>query len=182
MLTQGYSFVKEQNMVDRPAQRRWTMNRLLMYAIVVCSLAIGACATSPFPSDVMKDVDPNAGFGVLQAQPDVYKGRAVELAGMIVDMQNLPLRENKPVEALRETKESVQPGGAFTVLYPGTIAKSEFEFGDKVVVVGKAGGEKQSRPYLVASCIHVWKTGLYPISQYEDLADLGLEQRTYCAR
>jgi len=174
------------------------MNKLLTYALVVCSLTLGACTTSPMPSGAMKDVDPSVGFGVLKAQPDAYKGRAVELAGRIVDIQvvpngtlivaqNLPMKNNQPVETRGEiarelVEESFESGKTFAVLYPTTIAKSEFGFGDKVLVVGKVEGEKEGSPYLVASCMHVWKTGAYPIAAYEDLADLGLEQKTYCAR
>ncbi len=128
-------------------------------------------------------------------------GRAVELAGAIVDIQplrngtlivvqNLPLKEHKPVETLGETQEGVQAGGTFAVLYPEATAKSEFEFGDKIVIVGKVQEEKMqapgaaqsTRPFLVAKYLHVWKTGLYPIAQYEDLADRGLEQKTYCSK
>jgi len=174
------------------------MNSIRKCVMVVCSLALGACATSPIPSSAMKDVDPSVGFGVLKAQPDVYKGRAVELAGRVVDIQlvqngtlivaqSLPMKNNRPVETLGEIKremidESVEPNATFAVLYPTTIAKSEFEFGDKVLVVGKVEEAKKGRPYLVAGCVHVWKTGAYPISEYEDWADLGLSQKTYCAQ
>lgn len=149
----------------------------------------------------MKDVDPRVEFGVLKAQPDVYKGRLVQLAGRIVDIEqepngtllvvrNLPIKNNKPMDSV---EESAQPSERFAVLYPGKIDPAGLRFGDEIVVVAQVQGEKSLRPlaglyerppYMVASCMHVWKTGGDNISDFPDYVDTyyPLEEKTYCSK
>jgi starvation-inducible outer membrane lipoprotein len=170
------------------------MNALAKSVITLMAFSLTACATGPFPSSAMKDVDPKVDFGVLKAQPDVYKGRAVQLAGRIVDVEpveggtlivarSLPVRGNQPVESITEPE---RPTGKFAFLYPGKIPPADLQFGNEFLVVAQMQGEKTRRePYLVARCVHVWRTGpLDEISDFPDWLDTyyPLEEQTYCSK
>jgi hypothetical protein len=43
-------------------------------------------------------------------------------------------------------------------------------------------GTQRPAPYLVARCVHVWKTGRYAVNDFPNLPDgyYPLEQQTYC--
>jgi starvation-inducible outer membrane lipoprotein len=142
----------------------------------------------------MKDVDPSVEFGVLKAQPDVYKGRVVQLAGRIVEVEpvkegtlivarSLPIVHNHPFESITVSESA---SGRFTVLYPGKINPADVVFGNEFMVVAQVqSGKSKGEPYVVARCLHVWKTGpLDEIADFPDWLDTyqPLEERTYCAR
>ena len=177
------------------------MKSLLKYMVgIAAMLSVGCSTPSLFPPEATRDAGPIQ-FGVLEAKPDVFKGRVVQLAGRIVGVeqsangiliraQELPV-EQYPVYGPAETK---QPTSEFAILYAGKVDERALWFGNKLLVVAVAQGSRsmevdgvsRTAPYVVARCMHVWKTGAYGsygIEDYPHLADTyyPLEHETYCA-
>ena len=181
------------------------MKALLATAAVMLSFPLVACAAPEiFPPEVVKDIGKKTDFGVLKAQPDAFKGRAVLLAGQIVAaeegsngtlilVKRLPMAEH-PAYGPTHTGEIT--GEQFAVLYPGKVDSEGLWFGNKLMVVAVAQGNQEVtiqdgiprvKPYVVARCMHVWKTGeygSYDISDFPHVTDTyyPLPEQTYCAR
>jgi len=160
---------------------------------------VGCSTLSLFPPDAMNNTA-SVEFGVLQAHPDVFKGRVVQLAGRIVGVeettdgililaQELPVKKH-PVFGPTETDK---PTSAFAILYPGKVDRNALWFGNKFIVVAVPQGQKtlaidgipHTEPYVVARCMHVWKTGEYGSYGIEDFPHTSdgyypLEHQTYC--
>jgi outer membrane lipoprotein len=168
---------------------------------LLASLLLTGCSTNAlFPPDAMTDVS-SPEFGVLQAKTDVFKGRVVQLAGRIVGIEQsasgtIILARELPVEKhpVFGPAETNKPTSSFAVLYPGKVDSNALWFGNKFIVVAVADGEKtlaidgipRTEPYVVARCMHVWKTGAYgsyAIEDYPHTTDgyYPLEHQTYCA-
>ena len=58
----------------------------LGFALVAGLTAAGCSTPSLFPPDATSNLVPSE-FGVVQAQPDVFKGRVVQMAGRIVGVE-----------------------------------------------------------------------------------------------
>jgi outer membrane lipoprotein len=167
---------------------------------ITCVVLAGCSTPPPFPPDTISDMASQE-FGVLQAKTDVFKGRVVQLAGRIVGVEEsesgtIILAQELPVEkhpAFGPT-ETNKPTPPFSVLYPGKLDRNALWFGNKFIVVAVAQGQKtlaidgipRTEPYVVARCMHVWKTGAYSSYEIEDYPHLTdgyypLEHQTYCA-
>jgi outer membrane lipoprotein len=167
---------------------------------ITCFVLAG-CSTGPlFPPDTMSDVA-SSEFGVLQAKTDVFKGRVVQLAGRIVGVEEsasgtIILAQELPVEKhpVFGPAETDKPSSAFAILYPGKVDRNALWFGNKFIVVAVAQGQQtfaidgisHTEPYVVARCMHVWKTGSYGSYGIEDFPHTAdgyypLEHQTYCA-
>jgi starvation-inducible outer membrane lipoprotein len=168
--------------------------------LAILSLMISGCSTPAlFPPEATTNVTPSE-FGVLHAQPDVFKGRVVQLAGRIVGVeesangfliraQELPFQEHPaygPAETNKRTPE-------FAITYRGKLDDRALWFGNKLVVLAVAQGDHnitvdgivRREPLVVAKCMHVWKTGeygSYGISDFPHVTDTyyPLEHETYC--
>jgi len=163
-------------------------------------VSVGCSTPSLFPPEATRDAAPLQ-FGVLETKPDVFKGRVVQLAGRIVGIQQaangiliraqeLPMQERPvygPAQVIKGTPE-------FAILYPGKVDEKALWFGNKLVVIAVAQGSHsidvegipRRAPYVVARCMHIWKTGeygSYGIEEFPHLTDgyYPLEHQTYCA-
>jgi starvation-inducible outer membrane lipoprotein len=174
-----------------------TIDRLL---VLGASVLVTACSTPLFPPNVTHDVTAME-FGVLQAQPDVFRGQVVQLGGrivgavstkdgMLIRVQELPV-EKHPVYG---PSEMLSPTAEFAILYPGKVDASGIQFGNKLIVVALAKGSQsvnvdgvpRMEPYVIARCMHVWKTGGYGSDRIEDFPHMmdgywPLEHETYCS-
>lgn len=170
--------------------------------LIVAGLFLTGCSTPAlFPPEATQNVAPSE-FGVLHAQPDVFKGRVVQLAGRIVGVeesangfliraQELPFQEHPaygPAETFNRTPE-------FAIDYRGKLDAPALWFGNKLVVLAVAQGDQnisvdgavRKEPFVVAKCMHVWKTGeygSYGISDFPHVTDTyyPLEHETYCVK
>jgi len=135
----------------------------------------------------------------LKAKPELYKGRAVQLAGRIIDVEqtqkgpliearSLPIRNNQPVESLMQRD---QPGGKFVAFFPGTMSSDDLEIGNVFLVVGQLQEEQKAslktiapigQLYLIARCLHVWENGRYSVAEYPDIKEHYVVAHTYCSR
>ena len=177
------------------------MKRVLNYhfAFVTCLVLVAGCSTPAlFPPDIAKN-STSLEFGALEAKPDIFNGRVVQVAGRIVEVEKadggtlilaheLPLVKH-PAYGPAETSK---PTSAFAILYPGKVEPNALWSGNKFVVIAVAQGEQtvvvdgipRIEPYMVAQCMHVWKTGDNDISDFPYVGDsyYPLEQQTYCAK
>ena len=163
-------------------------------------VSVGCSTPSFFPPEATRDVTALE-FGVLEAKPDVFKGRVVQLAGRIVGVeqsadgiliraQELPIQQQPAYGPAQTTKGTP----VFAIMYPGKVDEKALWFGNKLLVVAVAQGSHsmevdgipRTTPYVVARCMHVWKTGeygSYGIEEFPHLPDTyyPLEHETYCA-
>ena len=176
------------------------MKPVLNVFLSITCVVLAGCSTDPlFPTDTFSEVA-SPEFGVLQAKTDVFKGRVVQLAGRIVGVEEsangtiilareLPM-EKHPAFGPMETNK---PMPSFAILYQGKVDRNALWFGNKFIVLAVSQGQKtlaidgipRTEPYVVARCMHVWKTGeygSYGIDDFPHTADgyYPLEHQTYC--
>lgn len=171
------------------------------FAIAGCYLISQGCSSAPlFPNNSSDEVKKEE-FGVFVAQPDVYRGRAVKLAGRVVGVEYTEKGTLIVAEWLPYPKKGQYgPGGneftgkdRFTLLYPGVIDTWSSWQGNRFVMTGKIEGTQdlvasftgasKSVPYMVARCIHVWEVGDNTWWEQPDTEPGGYPylQHTYCA-
>jgi hypothetical protein len=109
--------------------------------------------------------------------------------GTLILAKQLPIQEY-PAYGPAETRGAT---GLIAVLYPGKVDQDGLRDGNKFIVVADMQGAKpvsvegvfRAQPYLVARCMHIWKTGrYYEISDFPNVADgyYPLPEQTYCAK
>lgn len=151
------------------------------------ALSLGACYGGMFPSTAVKDVDSSVQFEALQAQPDTYRGRVVQLSGRIIYVETveygtvITLRYLPSIfvdQPLAMTENSTQ---TFKVFYPGTMDSAALDLRDNVVVIGTVQGDKSMRqPYVLARCLHVSKRAGDEITDNPDRSYPVPVEQTYC--
>ena len=173
---------------------------ILIGAGLLLSFA-GCSSTSLFPKNGSEILKSEAEFGVLTAQPDVYQGRAIRLAGRMVGVETtnqgtivvaewLPYPNN---EYEGPDDSGMKPQGRFAVFYPGKLGAEGSLHGNKFLAIGKMegkqamgslGGPSRNLPYMTARCLHVWKTGDAVIeTTIPDVENTGypVTEETYCS-
>ena len=172
------------------------MRNIMILSTSFLLVILAGCASAPiFEGNGSQALKSESEFGVLTAQPDVYQGRAVKLAGRIVGVEStnggtlvsaewLPYPDVEYVgpnemERVRDRK--------FTIFYPGTLDAKGRQYGNKLLVVGKVGDPQsissRGAPYVMAKCLHVWKTGNDAIEIQPDDEFIGypVVEETYCS-
>ena len=175
-------------------------NNIILAVGTSLMFTMGCASQSPFPTNGSEALKSKSEFGVLTAQPDVFQGRAIKLAGRMIGVEEtaegsivraewLPYPNNEfegPTE-----RGGVSPG-QFAFLYPGQLDWEGRLPGNKFLVVGVMEGTKtmvstvglsRNVPYLKARCLHVWKTGGSEIESHQPNVDLGypVMKETYCS-
>ncbi|MDT7042861.1 Slp family lipoprotein [Candidatus Nitronereus thalassa] len=160
--------------------------------LIGCGLILWltGCASSPFFPNNGQVVKSETEFGVLKAEPDVYKGGTVKLAARIVSVE--PSKQGTLVVAeWLPYPQSEYDGpedigwvskGLVAVYYPDKLDAEGSLYGNKFLAIGKMVGvtDSQSKlPYMTARCLHVWKTGAADIGDSADEYDISEER--YCA-
>ena len=164
-------------------------------------LIFQGCTTGPmFPTNSSNAVQKEE-FGVLVAQPDVYRGRAVKLAGRVVGVEPTDNGTLIIAEWLPYPKKGAYGPEAneftgqyrFKLLYPGDIDSWSSWQGNRFVMTGEINGTQdmvssftgvsKPVPYMVARCIHVWEVGDNTWWVQPDTEPGGYPylQHTYCA-
>src|SRR5262249_59287998 len=109
-------------------------------------LSVGCSTPTLFPSEATRDSVPTQ-FGVLEAKPDAFTGRVVQLAGRIVGVQQsadgiliraqeLPIQQ-QPAYGPAETTKGTS---VFAIMYPGKVDEKALWYGNKLLVVAVAQG------------------------------------------
>jgi starvation-inducible outer membrane lipoprotein len=156
-----------------------------------------ACAQPLFPAAAVKDLDPALQMGIFNSEADIYfKGHLAQAGGRIIASEQTPDGTLITAEELPLTKgstrvvETARSNGWFVFIYRGVIDPAGLQYGNELIMVGLLEGNQRisikgvprTAPYLVARCVHVWKTGRYATTDYPYLPDgyYPLERQTYC--
>jgi starvation-inducible outer membrane lipoprotein len=175
----------------------WNAKRLISSCGVFLTLSVVACAEPLFPPAAVKDLDPALQMGIFNPEADVYfKGHLAQAGGRIIAIEQTPdgiliTAEELPLtQASTRVVETAKSNGWFVLLYKGQIDSAGLQYGNEFIMVGLVEGNQRitikgiqrAAPYLVARCLHVWKTGRYATSDFPHLPDgyYPLEQQTYC--
>ena len=167
-------------------------------ALPLAVLSATACTEPLFPPAAVKDLDPTMQMGIFNPEADTYfKGQLGQVGGRIimvtrVDDGVLVTADELPlIDHATNISETAKSGGRFVLLYRGEIDKEALQRGNKFITIGIVEGTQQipidgiqrTLPYLIARCLHVWKTGTYDIADFPNLTDgyTPLVRQTYCA-
>ena len=175
-------------------------SRMILAAVAMLVILTGCASPSSFPTNGSQALKSESEFGVLTAQPDVFQGRAIKLAGRMVGVETtargtIVIAEWLPypnTEYEGPVDTGVVTQGRFVLFYPGKIDAEGSLHGNKFLVIGKneepksmvsLGGTSHSLPYITARCLHVWKTGDDEIEIQPDVENTGypVMEETYCS-
>ena len=162
----------------------------LMYSVVACNEPL-------FPPAAVKDLDPALQMGIFNPEADIYfKGHLAQAGGRIIAIEQTPdgiliTAEELPLtQASTRVVETAKSVGWFVFLYGEQIDPAGLQQGNEFIMVGLVEGTQRVTikgvqrlaPYLVARCLHVWKSGRYASTDFPNLPDgyYPLEQQTYC--
>ena len=170
-----------------------------LYALAgVCFVPIlCACSQPFFPAKAVRDLDANMQISLFSSEVDTYfKGHVAQVGGRIIsvrhsDKGSLITAYELPLEDRSSTpNEKVRPIGLFVFLFPGEIDPAGVQAGNEFVLVGEIEGVevvqtdtvRRPVPYLIARCVHVWKTGSFAMADFPHLPAgySALDQQTYC--
>jgi hypothetical protein len=180
----------------------------MMYGVRVpvwlsCAVLIIACSPQLFPSRIMDGVETDFDIQAWRTSPTVTAGRKVQLGGRIVQAESMEqgwpiIAEQLPIvehPAYGPSEQRKRPGSfEFAFLYSGRLEEAALTPGNRFIVVGTTekprivmlDGAPKRALYLIAQCIHIWKT------EGQEIADsisgtvgagyYPLEEDTYCVQ
>jgi starvation-inducible outer membrane lipoprotein len=150
-----------------------------------------------FPEDVRDKPDRTVTFENLNANPDHYHDRIVEIGGQIIRsttdqdevqmlVRELPIRTT-PIYGPVDTGRL---NGMFVIRYTGKIGAQDLQNGNMVVIGAVMGavatdltGVSVRRLTVTAECFHIWRTQGNPIEDFPWTTSgryVPLIQQTYC--
>jgi starvation-inducible outer membrane lipoprotein len=160
-------------------------------------LFLSACSQPFFPPKAVRDVDPTMQISLFSSEVDTYfKGHVAQVGGRIISVapspkgflitaHELPLKDGSSPPS-----EKARPIGLFVFLFSGDIDPAGIQPGNEFVLIGEVEGVelvqadtvRRPVPFLLAHCLHVWKTGSFAIADFPHLPAgySPLEQQTYC--
>ncbi len=148
------------------------------------------CSPTPFfPTNGSQILKSENEFGVLKAEPEVYQGQAIKLAGRIVSIEpsaqgTLVLAEWLPypdVEYVGPEDTGWISIGRVAVFYPDKIDAEGSLHGNKFLAIGKMVGitdTLKKLPHITARCLYVWQTGSADIGEPDD--EYFVMEEMYC--
>ena len=169
----------------------------ILFAIV---LGVGACSHPIlFPSEVMRDVDPNFDFSRWRMLPNQALERKIQLGGSIIHSESkestvtivatqLPIVEH-PAYGPKDTGKR---NGEFALTFQGPIESQFLRRGNRVIVVGTTKAPSvvlvddlpRSLPTVSAKCLHIWATEGRDIADFQSFG-AGYEtlpNETFCTK
>jgi starvation-inducible outer membrane lipoprotein len=175
------------------------MKRSITSLVLLGAAALTACtASNIFSPDTLKGVDPNFDFAHWRMVPNQADAKKIQLGGRIVQAETkgesitvvtaqLPIVEH-PAYGPKDTGKR---SGEFAVVYQGKIDSSFLHPGNRIMVVGTTQAPRvvsvddlpKSLPTVLATCVHLWKTGGREIAEFPSLGGgyTPLEEETFCA-
>lgn len=167
--------------------------------LILISATLVACATpGVFPPDKVAGVDQNFDFAHWRMVPNQAEAKKIQLGGRIIQSDTtggsvtivaaqLPIVAHPAYGPTDTGKRS----GEFAITYQGKIDPSFLQSGNRIMVVGSTHAPKlvsvddlpRSLPAIVASCLHIWKTGGREIADFPFFGAgyQPLEEDTFCA-
>jgi len=175
----------------------WRAKPLISLSGIFLTLLVAACTEPLFPPAAVKDLDPALQMGIFNPEADIYfKGHLAQAGGRIITSEQtsdgtLITAEELPLtQASTRVLETAKPNGWFVFLYRGQMDSAGLQQGNEFIMVGlvegtqlvNIKGTQRPAPYLIARCLHVWKSGRYASTDFPNLPDgyYPLEQQTYC--
>jgi starvation-inducible outer membrane lipoprotein len=175
----------------------WKAKLLISLCGMFLTFSVVACTEPLFPPAAVKDLDPALQMGIFNPEADIYfKGHLAQAGGRIIAFEQtsdgtLITAEELPLtQASTRVLETAKPNGWFVFLYGGQIDPAGLQQGNEFIMVGlvegtqlvSIKGAQRPAPYLIARCLHVWKSGRYASTDFPNLPDgyYPLEQQTYC--
>ncbi|MBU6481514.1 MAG: Slp family lipoprotein [Nitrospirae bacterium] len=175
----------------------WKAKLLISSCGMFLTFSVLACTEPLFPPAAVKDLDPALQMGIFNPEADIYfKGHLARAGGRIIAIEQtsdgtLITAEELPLtQASTRVVETAKSDGWFVFLYGGQIDAAGLQQGNEFIMVGIVEGTQRvtikgvqrPAPYLVARCVHVWKSGRYASTDFPNLPDgyYPLEQQTYC--
>ncbi|OGP99783.1 MAG: hypothetical protein A2Z51_04965 [Deltaproteobacteria bacterium RBG_19FT_COMBO_52_11] len=141
---------------------------------------------TPFPKNVLRDIDQTLTFGEIQKDPQPFVGKTVLWGGVIVETTN---RQNETLIQVRQTELDYQKrpinldrsSGRFLARHAGFLDPAIYKEGREVAVMGEVMGKEvlplgdcqYAYPVIAAREIHLWErrpeyVPIYP-PWYDDL-------------
>ena len=178
-------------------QKVWRARFLISLCGMFLTFSVLACSEPLFPPAAVKDLDPALQMGIFNPEADIYfKGHLAKAGGRIIAFEQtsdgtLITAEELPLtQASTRVVETAKPNGWFVFLYGGQMDSAGLQQGNEFIMVGlvegtqlvNIKGTQRPAPYLIARCLHVWKSGRYASTDFPNLPDgyYPLEQQTYC--
>ncbi len=171
----------------------------MVFAASMFLIFTGCAASSTFDMNGSQALKSESEFGSLTARPDVFRGKAIKMAGRIIGVETtssgtmmtaewLPYPD---VEYEGPEDTGVVTEKQFTLFYPDALDVEGRLHGNKFLVLGTMEstqgmmvGKTGALPHVTARCLHVWKTGDAAIETEPDVefAGYSVSEETYCSK
>lgn len=125
------------------------LKRMINVLVVLASImAIAACGPT-FSREALDQVDRSITFRELQNNPDLYQGKSVMLAGVVVDTRNTADGSfvevlQKPMDRRGRPRETDETEGRFLITSPQFLDAAVYQTGRRISVIGPVSGRKIS--------------------------------------
>lgn len=178
------------------------MHRMNMTIAIVVGLVLTGCARPAlFSQRSLEGVENNFDLTTWRSAPNASAGHVVKVGGKIVQADHtnegelivgiqLPIVEHPAFGPAESGKRS--DSFEFALFYPGTIDPAGLSSGNRFIAVGviqrtkvvEVDGARKTEPFLLARCIHIWRTEGKEIADFPSSSGgyYPLEEDTYCAK
>ena len=148
---------------------------VMMLALIVVAILVTAGCAPPFEKGMLERVDRSIQFRELQRDPDVFKGRWIMLAGVIIDARNT--KEGTSIEVLQRPMdrrgrpyETDATEGRFIITTNRFLDVAVYHPGRRIAVIAEVAGRKvlplgeieYQYPVVVAKELHMWEPSSGP--------------------
>jgi len=178
------------------------MPRIGSAFVIALSLAFAGCAhPALFSKEVLRNVEENFDLTAWRSAPNASAGHTIKVGGkivqadqterglLIVGMQ-LPIVEHPAFGPMEMGKRS--DSFEFALLYADKIDPGALSPGNRFIAVGliqrtkvvEVDGAPKTEPFLLARCIHIWRTEGREIADFPSSSGgyYPLQEDTYCAK
>lgn len=144
----------------------------------VMTLALAACAVSPFNKIGLEQVDRNINYTRAAQNPDAVRNRQVVFGGSIISTRNLADNTEitvlaYPLDDTDQPVTSATPLGRFLLIHPGYLESVQYAPGRLLSARGTLAGVQvlpleqntYSYPVLEARELHLWSSEDYEPNQ-----------------
>jgi len=173
----------------------------LAFVLALCLASVGCAQPALFSKEVLRGVEDNFDLTAWRSAPNASAGHTIKVGGkivqadqtepgmLIVGMQ-LPIVEHPAYGPTEMGKRS--DSFEFALLYAGKVDPGALSPGNRFIAVGliqrtkvvEVDGAPKTEPYLLARCIHIWRTEGREIADFPNVGGgyYPLEEETYCTK